>query len=328
MNKINHKKMLDVGVKLFTNVGVDKSEAELVVKSLVNTSLKGIDSHGVNLIPRYLESIQDGKIVPNQKPHVEQPKDSSFIRVSGEKGFGQITATLGIKLGVKSAKKNGMSIVGLHNTNHIGTLGQYNSMASKEGFICFSVCNGGANVAPHGGNKRYLGTNPVSFTIPTKDKNPIVVDFATSVFPESKIREYRDRGIELPTNIILNSNGKPSTNPNDFYNGGSILPIGKHKGYGLSLMVEILGGLFTGAGFHGFGESTSTNGVVFILFEPTMFRGKQFYDDVDKFIKELKKQPTIDGVDEILLPGEIELKKEKENIKNGITINSKLESLI
>ena len=327
MSKINHKEMLDIGIKLFTDVGVDKSEAELVVESLIATSLKGIDSHGINLIPRYLDSIQNGKIIPNKTPKVTF-ENSSFINVSGEKGFGQVTTTFGIEEGIKKAEKEGVSIVGLHNTNHIGTLGQYNSMASKEGFICFSVCNGGANVAPYGGNKRYLGTNPVSFTIPTKDENPIVVDFATSVFPESKIREYRDKGIELPENIVLDSDGKPSINPNDFYNGGSILPIGNHKGYGLSLMVEILGGLFTGAGFHGLGESTSTNGVMFILFEPTMFRGQQFYDDVDRFIKELKKQPTIDGVDEILLPGEIELKREKENMKNGITISSTLKELI
>lgn len=327
MSKINHKEMLDVGVKLFTDVGVNKIEAELVVESLVDTSLKGIDSHGINLIPRYLDSIESGKIIPNKSPKVTF-ENSSFLNVSGEKGFGQVTATFGIEQGIKKAKNEGMSIVGLHNTNHIGTLGQYNSMASKEGFICFSVCNGGANVAPYGGNKRYLGTNPVSFTIPTKDDNPIVVDFATSVFPESKIREYRDRGIELPTNIILDPDGKPSTDPNDFYSGGSILPIGNHKGYGLSLMVEILGGLFTGAGFHGFGNSTSTNGVMFILFEPTMFRGERFYDDVDRFIGEIKKQPTIDGVDEILLPGEIELKRKEKNMKNGIMISSILEELL
>ena len=324
MSKIDHKAMLNIGVKLFTDVGVDKDEAKLVVESLIDTSLKGIDSHGVNLIPRYLDSIKSGKIIPNQEPQVTF-ENSSFINVSGEKGFGQVTATFGIKEGIKKAKKEGMAIVGLHNTNHIGTLGQYNSMASYAGgLICFSVCNGGANVAPHGGNKRYLGTNPISFTVPTKDKNPIIVDFATSVFPERKIREYRDKDIDLPTNIILDSDGNPSTNPNDFYNGGSILPIGNHKGYGLSLMVEILGGLFTGAGFHGLGESTSTNGVMFMLFEPTMFRGKQFYDDIDKFIKELKKQPTINGPGNILLPGEIELLRMKENKRDGITISPTL----
>ena len=327
MSKIDHKAMLNIGVKLFTDVGVDKDEAKLVVESLIDTSLKGIDSHGVNLIPRYLDSIKSGKIIPNQEPQVTF-ENSSFINVSGEKGFGQVTATFGIKEGIRKAKKEGMSIVGLHNTNHIGTLGQYNSMASDEGFICFSVCNGGANVAPHGGNKRYLGTNPISFTVPTKDKNPIIVDFATSVFPESKIREYRDKDIDLPTNIILDSDGNPSTNPNDFYNGGSILPIGNHKGYGLSLMVEILGGLFTGAGFHGLGQSTSTNGVLFVMFKPTMFRGEQFYDDINTVIKELKKQPTINGVDEVLLPGEVELIKMKEKKKSGITISSTLRELL
>ena len=170
MIKIDHKTILDRGVKLFTDVGVDEDKSKLVVGSLIDTSLKGIDSHGVNLIPRYLDSIKSGKIIPNKEPNIVF-ENSLFLNVSGEKGFGQVTTTFGIKEGIKKAKKEGVSIVGLHNTNHIGTLGQYNSLASDEGFICFSVCNGGANVAPHGGNKRYLGTNPISFHFFCRDLN-------------------------------------------------------------------------------------------------------------------------------------------------------------
>ena len=343
MSKINHKEMLDVGVKIFRRMGVSKINSELVMKSLVESSLRGTDSHGVNLIPRYMDSIKNGKINPLEEPSIDidlnntnQFSDTlldknSFIRISGNDGFGQVTATFGIKEGIKKAKKNGVSIVALTDTNHIGTLGQYNSMASKEGLICFSVCNGGANVAPYGGKERYLGTNPISFTVPTRpnDKNPIIVDFATSVFPESKIREYRDKGMELPANIVLDSGGKPSTNPNDFYNGGSLLPIGNHKGYGLSLMVEILGGLFTGSGFHGFGSTpTYKNGVMFIMFDALVFQGLNFWNDISEFKKKIKEQPTADGVDEIFLPGEIELKIKEERLKNGIPISRTLSEII
>ena len=141
--------------------------------------------------------IKEGKIKPNEKPKIIFEKDT-FLNISGESGFGQIAAEFGINKGVEKAKETGICVVGLNNTNHIGTLGQYNLLASKYGFMCLSVCNGGANVAPYGGYKRFLGTNPISFSVPIKGKEPMVVDFATSIFPESKVRDYRDKNMKLP----------------------------------------------------------------------------------------------------------------------------------
>lgn len=327
MKRINHNDMRDIGTQILIESGTNIQYAELVINTLVDTSLKGIHSHGINLLPRYVDSINTGKIKPNKSPKTIKDTNTS-ISISGEYGFGQVATQFAIEQGIKKALKNDMAIVGLHKTNHIGTLGQYNEYASVRGLMCISVCNGGANVAPHGGNKRYLGTNPISFSTPINKNKPLVVDFATSVYPESKIREYRDNNLQLPDNIILDKNGLPSNNPNDFYDGGSILPIGNHKGYGLSLMVEILGGLFTGAGFHGLGESTSTNGVMFMLFKPDLFQGQTFFNSIGNFINKIKSQSTIDGVEEILIPGELELKRTEDNLTKGIHISSAVEKLI
>ncbi len=324
---MEYNKIVNTAINLLVENGADVFDAMKVVNSLAETSLRGIDSHGINLIPRYLKSMKEGKIKLDKKPKIVFENDI-FVNVSGESGFGQITAEFGINKGIEKAKKSGISVVGLNDTNHIGTLGQYNLLASKAGFMCFSVCNGGANVAPYGGYERFLGTNPISFSIPVKDKEPMLVDFATSVFPESKVRDYRDKGMKLPKDVILDSNGKDTDNPNDFYDGGSLLSIGGHKGYGLSLMVEILGGLFTGAGFWALGESTSTNGVTFIMIDPTVFRGEAFFGDVQSFIDKLKSQPTIDGVQQILLPGELELQTKRERIVDGVFISSDLLEII
>ena len=159
-------------------------------------------------------------------------------------------------------------------------MGAYGEQAADAGFFGLSMGGGGrklwGNVVPFGGKEPVMSTNPYTLSMPGLKNDPLVCDFAISNWPAGKVAVARANNDALPPDIIIDKNGNPSTNPNDFYNGGSLLPIGNHKGYGLSLMVEILGGLFTGAGFHGLGQSTSTNGVLFVMFKPTMFRGEQF----------------------------------------------------
>ena len=318
---IEHTTLFEKGHKLFINLGINPLASYDVMTSLIETSLRGIDSHGINLIPRYVRELKEGKISLTNSPKVILQNDI-FTNISGEKSFGQIAANFGIKIGIKKAKEKGISVVGL-SSNHIGALGQYNLKAAEDGLICFSICNAGPNVAPHGGNKRFIGTNPISFAIPTKN-NPILVDFATSIYPENKVREYRDKNLKLPSNIILDPLGNPTNDPHKFYEGGSLLPIGAHKGYGLGISAIILGSIFTGAGFWALDKNSTSNGTTFILFDPKTFTGDKFFDDISKFINELKSQPTIEGIKEILLPGEKEEKIKKERLLKGIPVKEDL----
>lgn len=325
MNRINYKEFTPKAIKLFTDLNVKYDDAKFVINSLVETSLRGTDSHGINLIPRYLRELKEGKIQTTSNYKITFENDI-FTNISGNNSFGQIATYFGIDIGIKKAKKNQISVVGV-SSNHIGTLGQYNLKASKNGLICFSICNAGPNVAPYGGNKRFIGTNPISFSFPTKNA-PILVDFATSIYPENKVREYRDKNESLPLNIILDALGNPTTNPNDFYGGGSILPIGAHKGYGLGISSIILGSLFNNAGFWATDNNVSSNGTTFILIDPKVFVGNNFYNKIDDLVNVLKKQPTIKGIDEILLPGEKEDKNKNERIQNGIHISNELLNIL
>ena len=133
-NKISYNEIVNKGINLLVDNGVDVFNAMKVINSLAETSLIGIDSHGINLIPRYLKSIKEGKIKPNEKPKIVF-ENGTFLNISGESGFGQIAAEFGINKGVEKAKETGICVVGLKNTNHIGTLGQYNLLASKYGFM-------------------------------------------------------------------------------------------------------------------------------------------------------------------------------------------------
>lgn len=325
MNKIDHIEFTLKATNLLLSKGVSLENASFVVKTLVETSLKGIDSHGINLIPRYLRELENGKIVPGNEPQISFENDI-FVNIEGNQSFGQIAATLGIDLGIKKAQSSKISVVGV-SSNHIGALGQYTLKAAESNLISFAVCNAGPNVAPFGGNKRFIGTNPISFSFPTKNY-PIVSDFATSIYPENKVREHKDKNKPLPFNIILDSLGNPTTNPHDFYAGGSILPIGAHKGYGLGVSSIILGSIFNNAGFWAIDKNASSNGTTFILIDPEVFIGKEYFNKVESFIEITKKQPTIEGVDKILLPGEKEIITKQNRLKTGINISNELLNII
>ena len=242
--------------------------------------------------------------------------------ISGNRGFGQITATFGIKTAIEKAEQYGIGIIGLRDTNHIGRVGEYVLKASDKGFVGLSFCNAGPNVAPYGAKTKLFGTNPISCAVPVKNGKPILVDLATSIFPEGKVKAYNNRGELLPQEIVIDKNGCPSSIPQDLYDGGALLPIGEHKGSALSFMVEVLGGILTGAGSPAFSDWQGGNGVLFIVIDPTIFRSQDdFFKDIERIKKSVKSQPCAAGFDEILLPGEPEYKSEADRRKNGIPID-------
>lgn len=306
---------------IFKSVGVPSEIAEQVTKSLVSTSLVGIDSHGVILLPRYVEEIKERLIIPDAEPEIVVDKGVLSL-ISGNRGFGQITATFGLETAIEKAVQYGIGIIGLQETNHIGRVGEYVLKAADRGFLGWAVCNAGPNVAPYGARTRLFGTNPIACAVPTKTGKPILIDLATSIYPEGKVKALNNRGEALPQGIIIDKNGNPSSITQDLYDGGALLPIGEHKGSALSFMVEVLGGILTGAGSPTFSDWQGGNGVLFIVIDPTIFRSQDdFFKDIEGIKKSVKSQPCAVGVDEILLPGEPEYRCEAERKKNGIPID-------
>lgn len=310
--------------KMFVAAGCSVETANLVAGSLVRTNLAGHDSHGVVRLPQYIEGIRDGYTDPRAEPEIVH-ETAIIAKVDAHRSLGQVAAKMAIAVAIDKARETQLAMVGIFNCNHIGRLGEWVEIAANEGLAALGFCNGGGKgglVTPHGGAQRRLGTNPFASAFPLPDHGPIVVDFATSGVAEGKVRVARNTDKQMPPGYILDADGQPSTEPMDLYNGGMLLPVGLHKGYGLGLTMSFMGGILTGSGPSIFPEFTRGNGVVFIVFAPDVFRSEEEYRrDAGRmagYVTEAKAAPGSDGV---LLPGDPERIKTAERLKSGIPID-------
>lgn len=310
---------------LFLAAGSSERHAELVARSLVKTNLTGHDSHGVIRVPQYLDMIDDGRLNAAATPVIEQETDIITV-VDGGHTFGQVVADFGIRAAIRKAKVHGLAATGLKNSQHVGRLGEWVELAAQENLIGLGFCNGGTPgglVTPFGGAGRFMGTNPFAAAVPTESGIPIVVDFATSVVAEGKVRLARNKGDSLAEGLIQTKDGYPSTDPNDLYAGGTLLPLGGHKGSGLSFLMELLGGLLLGQGSPKFADyGKFRNGVLFIVLSIEAFRPLEpFLAQTTELSALLKASPPAPGFDEVLLPGEPERRSTQVRLLEGIPID-------
>ena len=314
------------GVALFTAAGATPEEARSAIDALIVSSLMGHDSHGVIRIPEYLGYLAKGLIVPAAPITVERTGPGSAIVDCGF-GFGAIGAERAILEGVSIAKEQRTATVITQRCNHVGRLGAWVQLAAEHEMVSIATCRSALYshfVLPWGGREVRLATNPIAWAAPTTG-DPIVADFATSVAAEGKVRFHRNEGKPVPDGWILDSAGNPSNDPNDFYGPprGGILPLGGnagHKGFALGLLVEILGGALAGLGCQdpeGFG-----NGVCFIVIDPSAFVPPDVFRRLmDETVAFMKSSPPVPGVDEVLVPGELEFRTMRKRRQLGIPID-------
>ncbi len=314
----------DFAHSIINALGSSEEQSKIVAEHLATSNLAGHDSHGVIRLPQYRNHVNEEKIDPKAEPKIIKETPTTAL-LDGNKAWGQVVAQKALDLGIKKAKNNGLSAIAIRNCYHIGRVGVYPINAAKEGLICQVHCNGHgvARVAPWGGTDAKMATNPISVGIPTRE-DPILVDITTSVVAEGKVRVSLNANKDIPEGWILDKTGQATTNPADLYEGGTILPFGGaqgHKGYGLSLIVDLLGGVLSGAGC-GFMTKKFGNGVFIQLTDPTAFEDQdEFLNRVEAYKTYIKESPTQDGVDDILLPGEPELNAEKARVKTGIDLD-------
>lgn len=315
----------EVATQILIGAGTPKKSASCVADSLVHADLTGHESHGVLRIVEYLSHIQLGHIHPNTLPKVVQETPTTVL-VDGYQGFGQVIAGWVIDQLVQKAKESGLAGGGTFHCGHIGQIGAYPAAAAAQGFLGLAFVNGGGTqprVAPFGGTKPIFGTNPIAAAIPMENQDPLVLDFSTSVVASGKIRLAKKTGKELPEGWILNKKGEPTRHPQDYYDGGMLLPAGGHKGYALSLLVEVLGGLLTGAGSPVVKESAYKvgNGVFFLLIKVEAFRPlPEFMKEMAALARVIKDVPPQEGIEEVFLPGEMEKRTKAVREKQGIHI--------
>jgi LDH2 family malate/lactate/ureidoglycolate dehydrogenase len=322
---------LAVGEAIFRAAGASPENARRVTESLVSSSLSGHDSHGVIRFIQYVKAIEDGQIDPASRPTIIKETPASAL-IDGAWTFGQVGAEAATRVAIEKARSQGISLAALVRAHHIGRLGEYSEMACEEGMILMLFAGGFGGtagtstlgVAPFGGAKGVFSTNPLSFGVPSGEMPPVMVDFATSAVAGGKISLARAKGEHLPPDSILDKHGNPTTDPEEYFDGGMMTTFGGHKGYGLAVVIEVLGQALTGALEYqdGGGDPVyAPAGSLFIAINPALFvREDSYRTQADAILRKIKAVPPRPGFDEVLTPGEPEQRARATRSREGISL--------
>ena len=311
----------DLSIAIFKTAGATPENAEGVTSSLISANLAGHDSHGVMRIPSYVEDIQNGRIRPAAVPLITQEKAATAtIDCAGT--FGQLGACMTAETAVRKAREGGIGSATLFRANHTGRIGEWAELGASQGMITIATASGPfvRLVAPFGGRERSLGTNPIAWSVPRPGgRPPILLDFATSAAAQGKLMVARAKREPVPHGWILDSQGRSTTDVEDYFGGGVLLPFAGHKGYALSVIVELMAVALSG------GDSvpkTERGSCLFVAcFDPGAFRPDDLFgESVERVANRLKSVKPADGFDEVLLPGEPEARAREKRLREGIPL--------
>lgn len=334
MVTINSRKLIGFVTDIFSRAGSSKAEAERIATYLTTANLTGHDSHGVIRVPQYVKWAKEGSIIPDQtiKLVVDTP---SIAVIDGGFGYGQTVTPQAVRVGIDKCKAVGLSAMTLKNSGHLGRVGDWAEMAAAEGLVSIFFVNaaGSVLVAPYGGVARKLSTAPYCVGIPRPKQGPVVLDFATSIVAEGKVMVASRGGKKLPKGALVDQDGSLSEDPHVLYGPydtdgprvhaqgkGAIRAFGEHKGSGLALMCELLGGALTGNGATKTGRQFS-NGMLAIFIDPKVVDPAHFFDgEVARYIAYFKDSKLAQGHDAVLIPGEPEAATRAERTKNGVPL--------
>jgi LDH2 family malate/lactate/ureidoglycolate dehydrogenase len=321
--RVDHERLLDFATAVYAGAGVPDADARLIADTLVQADLWGHQSHGVLRLGWYLERVQNGVMKPVTTP--EFVIDGGAIAViDGHDGVGHVLSMLATREAIKRAKTHGIAVVGVRNSNHFGTCMYYTLTGAREGCMMFLTSNGGPAMAPWGGMKKIIGTNPMSVATPAGKHPPFVVDMANTGVARGKIYLARQKRQPIPLGWALNAAGAPTTDPQEAIDG-IILPMAEHKGYAIAMMVDVLSGVLTGSGFltqvHSpYKTAEKSNcGHLFIAVNIDALQPlSEFNARMERYIAEVKSVPRAQGFDEVFYPGEIEARNNERNHRDGI----------
>ncbi len=310
--------------KAFRAAGLGGAEADLVSRNLMEAELRGIGSHGVMRLSTYLRKMKDGGF--NRTPNVRILRErAGMALIDGDDGLGAVVGEKAMKLCIEKARDAGIAAVSVRNVNHYGYAAFYGKMALAEGMIGITCCNTPAKMAVYGGAENLLGTNPLCIAVPATE--PYIFDGATSVVARGKIMYYSIAGLPIPSHWACDAAGRPTTDAKVALKGVQ-LPFGEYKGSGIAIAVEILSAALSGARFSYaanelFSDYEKPQGLGFFFAaldvsafaEPDAFRA-----GMDQLLSRLRSSKRAEGHDEILMPGELEARSERENLRDGVAL--------
>ena len=318
--------------RVLSAAGSGPEEARTVAANLVLANLSGHDSHGVGMLPRYVNAVLEGGLTPNATLQVKLDSGALLV-LDGQRGYGQVMGERAMQLALERAAQHGSCIMTLAQAHHLGRIGHFAEMAVAQGLVSLHFVNVLARpiVAPWGGADGRFGTNPCCIGIPLKGREPFVLDFATSRVAQGKMRVAHNRGESVPDGLLIDERGQPTTNPGVVVvpqsNGlfGALRAFGEHKGYGLAVACELLGGALTGSGtWHqaATGASAVVNGMFTVVVDPARLGTEEsFQIEAAAFIDWLRSGPAALADEPVLLAGEPERAARAERAKSGILID-------
>jgi len=309
--------------------GSDAREARMVAENLVTANLMGHDSHGIGMIPRYVESLLEGGLVVNQHPKVKLDS-GALLALDGCQGYGQVIGHEAMAMAIERARKHGSCVMTLGRSHHLGRIGQWGEQAVAAGLISIHFVNviSRAIVAPYGGADARFGTNPVCIAIPLPGEAPFLLDMATSAVAQGKIRVAHNKGEKVSRDWLIDDRGNPTDDPRYGVIDplGALRTFGLHKGYGLALACELLGGALSGGGTEHQGGDRSKkrvwNGMLAILIDPARIEKEGLFGrETTEFLGSLRKSPAAPGFDRLRIAGDPERETRAKREKDGINVD-------
>ncbi|MFI4974704.1 MAG: malate/lactate/ureidoglycolate dehydrogenase [Caulobacterales bacterium] len=311
--------------------GAVHDHARICAEHLVAANLKGHDSHGVGMAPSYVRWIAAGTLFPNRHARVIQDHVAVMV-MDGQFGLGQVVARETVDLAIARARQTGVACVALRNACHIGRIGTYGEQCADAGLVSMhyvNVIGHDPMVAPFAGAEPRMITNPYCCTVPQADGRHIVLDFATSAIAIGKLRVAMMKGEPAPENVLIDAQGKPTTDPRTIFTTGPrgfLLPFGQHKGGGMQVMCELLGGALAGHwtmqpdGERDYGAAV--NNMLSIVIDPDAFGGRAAYEaEASAMIDYIRSTRPADGVEAVLVAGDPERASMAARLRDGVPID-------
>ena len=323
--KVQAQTLIDFATAVYTHAGVAERDALLLADSLVQADLWGHQSHGVLRLGWYLARLQSGAMHAKTTPEFVMDNGTVAV-IDGHDGIGQVLAAFAAREAIRRARQHGIGAIGVRNSNHFGTAMYYTLMAPREGCVALLTTNASPAMAPWGGREKLVGNNPWSIAAPAGRHAPMVMDIANTGVARGKVYLARQRGEAIPEGWAINAAGAPTTDAQEAIDG-IILPMAQHKGYVISMMMDVLAGVLTGSGFGAQvngpyqADKLSQCGHLMIAMDVAAFQPPaEFAARMEQLVAAIKAVPVATGFDEVFYPGEIEARNDVRQRRDGLVL--------
>jgi ureidoglycolate dehydrogenase (NAD+) len=325
MKKITYDNLIQFHQELLTKIGLDKYSVDAVTTGLCETSLRGVDSHGVRLLPHYVKSSLSGRKNPKPKYNISKTFPS-IAHLDADNAFGHAAGMKSIEIAIEMAQVQGVGIVAVSNSSHPGAMASMALKAARKGFIALAFTHADALVRSHNGTRPYFGTNPICIAVPREEKEPYCLDMASSIVSWNKVLLKKNSKTELIQGIAADSNGNLTTDPDE---ATCLVPAGEYKGYGIASMVDIFCGIYTGMQFgraipsmyKSPMDKTRHLGQFYMVFRVDgVVKKSDFLSTMQAMSDEVRAEPAVDG-EQVMMPGDPEVNTSKIRMKEGIPLD-------